>query len=450
MENQMENLRFGLALNRIREITQETGAVSGIYQNYFQDTAQEIANFVDTAAYFSSKEAEDADLSVLAQKNRLLYADILPDHYGSSWCCPDYAKDNLGEELGPILCALAFEMRSMIPFLFEGEDDHALIRMEVFLEVYRCFENAKKDADDLLERGDKEGAEAAASPKARFVRGILAGYLADYAQDELTYDLNARLVDGSPSLNRMIAEADLSNPGYLYRSGLYIGPNETGTAKHLAELSKEKVQKMADTFTEGYRIGFVTTGKDLSKKKTVDLVYTAGFERMMRKASENFAALGKTCIAHRELSSMFLQMGRTNGVTGGAANRQADYDHREDLALFLDDTLANRMTESLALAFRAVAERAKDYAGPAVVEPYGEAPFAPKESGARSTFDKVQNRMVTRYRQKFTDLYNEAVIGENRSFTIISFPLPEIAEDETTYGEIFDETIRLNTLDYHL
>lgn len=450
MENQLENLRFGLALNRIREIPQETGAVSGIFQNYFQDTAREIANFVDTAAYLTSKEAEKADLDVLADKNRLLYADILPDHYGSSWCCPDYARKNLGDELGPILCALAFEMRSMIPFLFEGEDDHALIRMEVFLEVYRCFENAKKDAEDLLERGDKEGAEAAAAPKARFVRGILAGYLADYAQDELTYDLNARLVDGSPSLNRMIAEADLSNSGYLYRSGLFIGPNETGTAKHLAGLTEEKVQKMADTFTEGYRIGFVTTGKDLSKKKTVDLVYTAGFERMMRKARENFAALGKTCIAHRELSSMFLQMGRTNGVTGGAANRQADYDHREDLALFLDDTLANRMTESLALAFRAVAERAKDYAGPAVVEPYGEAPFAPKESGARSTFDKVQNRMVTRYRQKFTDLYNEAVIGENRSFTIISFPLPEIAEDETTYGEIFDETIRLNTLDYHL
>ena len=36
-------------------------------------------------------------------------------------------------------------------------------------------------------------------------------------------------------------------------------------------MSDEEIQSMADTYTEGYRIGFVMTGKDLSKKKTVEL-----------------------------------------------------------------------------------------------------------------------------------------------------------------------------------
>lgn len=449
MENQTENLRFALALNRIRAIPQETGSVSGLFQGYFQDTAQQILTMVDTARFLCSKEAETADLSLLQEKNRALYADILPEHYEKSWCCPGRAEEALGEELGPLLCAIAYEMRSMIPYLFEGEEEHALIRMELFLEVYRCFEDAKKDADEAIERGETDGA-ALAVPKARFVRGILSGFVSDYAQDELSYDLYCRLVAGSPSLNAVVEGADLSDQRYLYRSGFFISQNEAGTAAHLSELSEDKLKKMADTFTEGYRIGFETTGKDLSKKHTVDLVYTAGFERMMRRAEENFAALGKRCIAHRELATIFQQMGRTSGVTGGAANRQADYDHREDLSLILDDTLANRMMESLKEAFRSVEAAAHDYAGPAVVEPFGEKPFAPKETRGRCRFDRVQNRQVAKYRQKFTELYNEAVIGENRSFTIISFPLPEIAEDEKAYGEIFDETIRLNTLDYKL
>nr|MCR5101916.1 aminopeptidase [Butyrivibrio sp.] len=42
---------------------------------------------------------------------------------------------------------------------------------------------------------------------------------------------------------------------------------------------------------------------------------------------------------------------------------------------------------------------------------------------------------------------NEYIIGEERSFTIISFPIPEIGKD---YEKIFDETVRINTLDYKL
>ena len=45
---------------------------------------------------------------------------------------------------------------------------------------------------------------------------------------------------------------------------------------------------MADTYTEGYRIGFEVTGKDLGKKQTVQLRYPIGFERMVRAAVHNF------------------------------------------------------------------------------------------------------------------------------------------------------------------
>ena len=57
-------------------------------------------------------------------------------------------------------------------------------------------------------------------------------------------------------------------------------------------LDEETVEKMASTFTEGYRIGFVLGGKDLSKKQTVNIRYMVGFERMVRLAIRNFEKMG--------------------------------------------------------------------------------------------------------------------------------------------------------------
>ena len=54
-------------------------------------------------------------------------------------------------------------------------------------------------------------------------------------------------------------------------------------AAYLNSLSQEKIDKMADTFSEGYRIGFVNTGKDLSKKSVVNIYYAMGFERIVKK-----------------------------------------------------------------------------------------------------------------------------------------------------------------------
>ena len=51
------------------------------------------------------------------------------------------------------------------------------------------------------------------------------------------------------------------------------------------------------------------------------------------------------------------------------------------------------------------------------------------------------------YRSQNGEITNQYIKGEERSFTIIAFPLPEIGEP---FEEIFDEIIRINTLDYEL
>lgn len=42
---------------------------------------------------------------------------------------------------------------------------------------------------------------------------------------------------------------------------------------------------------------------------------------------------------------------------------------------------------------------------------------------------------------------NQYIKGEERSFTIIAYPLPQIGSN---FEEIFDKTVELNTLDYTL
>ena len=137
--------------------------------------------------------------------------------------------------------------------------------------------------------------------------------------------------------------ADLTDIRYLYRFGEYISSDVEKMAQYLNTLPQERVQMIADTYTEGYRIGFVKGNKDLSRKETVDVRFCLGFERIVRAAISNFAKMGLKPTVYRASSSIFHKRGTFKiGYYGAAANKQYEYDHKDDLALFLDRKLMNR------------------------------------------------------------------------------------------------------------
>lgn len=74
---------------------------------------------------------------------------------------------------------------------------------------------------------------------------------------------------------KLLMEADLTDLRYLYRYGEYISDSELKTAAFLNSLPEETIATMADTFTEGYRIGFITTNKDISKKRACAFITTS-------------------------------------------------------------------------------------------------------------------------------------------------------------------------------
>jgi leucyl aminopeptidase (aminopeptidase T) len=63
------------------------------------------------------------------------------------------------------------------------------------------------------------------------------------------------------------------------------------------------------------------------------------------------------------------------------------------------------------------------------------------------SFDDKQNELQVYYQSKAGELNNTYIPGDERSFTIIAYPLPSIGEQ---FEEIFRETVKLNTLDYVL
>lgn len=383
--------------------------------------------------YVRSGNGAADSLEELRELNRGLYEEILPENYGTSFTNPTVCADSLGE-YGQLLCAVAAEMRAQIAACFERRAEELVMRMELLLEIYGAFESAWREGEE--------------GPKIEEVREILYWYVSDYSEVVTGRRVRSQVDPAEDFCTKIVMESDLSDNRFLYAYGEYVTEQEEKMADYLRSLPEEKIRLIADTFTEGYRIGFVLGRKDLSKKKTVNIRYHLGYERIIRAAVRNFEKMGLKPVIYRQAVSILENKGIGRvGVYGAAANRQFDYDHKEDLGLILDKKLVNRKLELLKNSLEDNREWAFVHAGPAVMEVFGEADFVPENKEAAVKLSEMQQKLSVEYASGAGRITNEYIKGEERSFTIIAFPVPDIGE---RFEEIFDETIRINTLDYNL
>ena len=429
--------RHVLAVGRLRGIVSEE-TVPGQYLPYFQDVAIFLLELENVRRKVESGEWERYSIGEMQSLNEILYRDVLEEHYHKSYANPAYAVKKFGTEMGRLLSMLYAEMRSGIAYSFENRKDYLTILYELFIEIYNTFENTCQESD-------KETGQKDAVPGAGTVRDIIYWYASDYC-DVFLADRIMEQIDPSYSFAvEIIENSDLENDRYLYRFGEYITENELGTARHLRTLPEETLQKMADVYTEGYRVGFINTGKDLSKKSVVNIRYSLGFEKVIRIAMENFRKMGLEPVIYRAASGIITKREHhKNGYHGAVANWQYDYDHRQDQALFMDKRYIERRLEVMRTVYEQHRDQAAQFAGPAIMETFGEKPFSPKSVPEAPAFDEEQKRLSVSYDSRSGQITNEYIKGEERSFTIIAYPVPEIGEK---YPEIFNEVIRINTLD---
>ena len=420
--------RYDLTMERIRLVVLEK-SVAPLYQDFFQTTAKFIMDIDAILRRVSTKSYETCSLEELQRENADIYQDVQGENYEASYANPTYAVQKFGREMGQFLCALYTEIRGEIAYAYEKNIDYITICNELFIEVYNCFEGVEE-------------------PDYKEIREILYWYANDYYDVFLADQIEEQVNPARDFATKIIMESDLTDLRYLYQYGEYISDTEWKTAAYLNSLPQETIDRMAEVYTEGYRVGFVHAGIDLSKKTTVDLRYVLGFERMMKKAIQNFEAMGLRPTACRSAVSMLTKkQNHKLGYYGGIANKQYEYDHRFDLGLILDKKLVERRLDVIKNAYEGCREHAYGYAGPAVVEVFGEEPFAPLHKEEAISLTEEQEKLSVLSDSKAKQITNQYIKGEERSFTIIAFPVPDIGEK---YPEIFEEVIRINTLDADL
>lgn len=424
--------RYELALDRIREIPGEHFGIPAL-EAYFTAMAEFILLIHENQEFLKTEDAfSHASMEQLKARNQALYQDILPENYGSGYADPAYAVSQLGEDLGVELSFLYVELRSMIGFCYEGKLAELVIRMELFMEVYTAVVYEWQENRRVSSRED--------------IRKILYWFVSDYADVALERRIREQVCPEDCFGAHIICDSDLTDLRYLYAYGEYVSESVLEMAEFMNSLPQETIAAMADTYTEGYRIGFQLSNIDLSKKQTVALHYQIGFERMMKRAIENFARMGlRPVIFRRAASALDNPSLVPSGFYGGLPNRQYEYDHKDDKALFLDKNYVNRRLEVTRTAYEEYKEQAGGYAGPAVVETFGEKSFDPVTKKEALKLSEEQNRLWVEYRTQAGEIQREYILEEERSFTIIAFPVPEIGP---VFRELFQETIRINTLDY--
>ena len=417
--------RYELSKERIEEIVTEAEGL-GIYGPFFVSVSKYVKGLL--SIYEDIKvngPIGNKSLEELRERNDFLYGEIYSENYKTSYLNPDYAYDTLGEA-GVLLSAVYAEVFGMIPYVFECDIEELVIRMELFLEVY---------GNVLLLEGE--------TVKAEELREILYYYVFDYTEDESVKRINKQLTIDNAYANKIIENYDLSDVRTLFAFGEYVGKSEEETFLAMASLDEKDIEIMSRTYTEGFKKGFVVSKKDLSKKKTVNLRYRLGFERVAKEAIKQFRQMGLESVIYRAGYDIFSRTGIFKpGYYGGLANPQFDEDHKEDMSLVLNGQLVTRRIEGIKAAYEELKKEAEEWAGPACMEIFGEDSFVPSECVHAARYGTKKQELITEYRRKSSEITNEYIKREERSFTIIAWPVPAIGN----YEEILKEIITVNTL----
>ncbi|MCD7826828.1 MAG: aminopeptidase [Clostridiaceae bacterium] len=424
--------RFALAAQRIKEIYQETAAQDAAvtvhgeaYGCYFHT----VSGFLLEIHDFYQKKLQgvytDASIAELQQLNTALYRDVTGENYRQSFANPDFAAEKLGKEFAPLLCTLYTELRSNIVYAFEDRLFYLTTLYELFIEIY-----------NLLEQKDAMAEE---------VRSAIYYYFFDYADINIEDSLRELFDPERNFATDIICGCDLKDLRYLYYFGEYITENELQTAAYFNSLPEQDIRAMASTLTEGFRRGYELYRIDMSEKRTVNIRYHLGFERMIREVISQFKAMGlKPCIYRSGISIRQRNLRGKTGYFGASPNKQYEYDHRMDNALFFDKAYTDRVYQEQKQGLEKLKKYCDAYAGPVLIETFGELPFNPQEKKTAFHYSEKQQRLKLAHQSAMGLLQNEYIPGDKTSFSIIAYPLPEIGKQ---YHDIFRDTIRVNTLD---
>lgn len=407
--------RLELALGRMTEILSEDSDVTSVtYVDFGKEAAAQALCMAKLAADIAKKGLNGLTEEELRAYNSKLYLCADKDVYETSFMNPAYAVSVFGKAKGRIVSAVFSELISKVTYVYCGICRPFLYSAELVLEIYSLLES---------------GADANALKRALFY------HRHDYCEERSIAGSYRLYTPGFRHFYDITMNADLTKTAYLYTLGCPVTDDMVRISSFLATLPEKDIDSMAETFVNGYVEGFEVTGTDFSKKKYVQVVTGYGFERITRAAIRRIEELGKEAIV--------LPFEEVYGDNWLGENRQAAYDHRNDMLLTLNKRMIETTVRATKKAFDNVAECMRAVGGPAVQEIFGEPDFDPVNKPEVLSADAKMSRLKVELNSRLFMLREQYLPSEERSFTIISYPVPSIGPK---FKDIFKATIRVNTL----
>lgn len=411
------------------------GASKGvtIYDGYLQKVSSFMLEMIELEkqldeAYFTKKSFEE-----LKKLNHHYFEDIQGIHYEKSYANPEVAQKAFGQEIGQILAAVYFEIRTFVGLAFEHRTASMTLIGEKFLKVSEVLNGSHMTS--ISNEGSTAHTEAILSS----LKTIATNYALSDLATKQEMSLVRRFAPDFVVYSGIVLHSDLSDLRYLFKYGMYISDNEILSARYLENLPHDTVALMADVYTQAFVRGFKRDNKPLETKKTVNVAYQIGFERVIRMAIHNFQAIGLEPLVYYDVEGS-----PRPRIINTKPSKQLEYDHRFDDAIYL----SKEVTDATLLIYKETLEKFKEQlavmAGPAVMETFGELPFSPKSCVEAIKYNEEQSALKNEANALFGQLFNSYLPRSEWSFTINTYPLPEIGKD---YAAIFDETIKVNTLE---
>ena len=375
--------------------------------NFFKQLAKKLFDICSLEAVLNDEYFKVKTFEELLEENHNIYKDIIGDNYKTSYGNPDYAVEELGEKLGHVATYLYSRLQQVINLVFIHNTEYVNKLLGLFIEAY-----IYTISDEFTEDG-------------------LINVIKEYEEKLLSYEAEERvknIVVNTESVYKNIVKEAGEDLRYLFKYGKYITDNEINTAKFLA--SYEGASKIAFTMVKGYMDSFEREGKDYKIKDTVKVVYYVGQETILKHIIDEFNKFGLTTIL--------------TTVDSTEPNKQFNYDHRFDSALYFDEVAGERKIAKFVDIFEKYKKELKLFSGSAYFDAFGEKPFAPESKGTSLKFNEQQSKAFQSTSLKLRQIQDKYLPSAENTFTIIAFPTPEIGE---RFEEIFEATMQINTLD---
>lgn len=397
-------------LESAREILSSTREATEPMAEFLGAAAEKVLTMGSMCLEGRGKGGGGKSFEELKAENERLYRELSPEGYENSWADPSHAVERLGPVPGQAVASW-------------------------FMRLLGNGKTACQQRRDLLSRAFQPLLRMAeATSNGRNLDGeAVRDILVEHWRRDLTLEtefLLGSVVSPSRTHNTNVALGADDDPGYMFRYGLRVTDAELRTAEFLSGLPEADIQAVADTVARAYVKGFELDNKDLSKRKNVSVGVPMGFERLYRAIASKLEEMDMT---------PFLA-----SVTPMLPCRQAQYDHKFDAVLHLDEESIEKQREYMTKAIDSYSEDVDRFSGHLVVRVFGREPFDPIEKKEKVAPDSDSAQLYRRFQQVNVEIWNARCPRKETGFSLVSFPGPFVRGD---FEAIFRDTMKVNMLD---